>query len=764
MPRLYSRSGPRRRLTEFRLTQRPDPRVAVIIVTWNGRQQLRRCLDALRLQTYRDFLTVVVDNASRDGTVDLIRSEYPEVRLIENPRNVGFAAANNAGIRATTSPLVATLNNDTIPDPTWLAALVDAADGDPTLGSVASKMISARDPEVVDSCGIALDPAGIAWDLLGGYPQRLVDQPREVFGPCAGAALYRREMLDDVGLFDEDFFAYLEDVDLAWRARLRGWRSRLEPNAVVRHEHAATLGDSSPLKRSLLARNKVWTIAKNLPADGLWWRLPLIVLYDVGAVAFAVARQRDWASLRGRLSGLAGLPEALAKRRAIQRRRAASASDVARHYAPLALPWDVPRRYRHLTAPPREAATVVSAPITPNTRPSVRETLRGWALRGLGLFLPAGPRQRRRAFDRLNAKPPQVRPIRVVMLRPDHLGDGLLSRPAIELLVRSVPSVELTVVAGPWGVDALQGIPARVAVFPFPGFTRAPKDSPLSPYAQLVAFANRLRRERFDAAVLLRRDHWWGAIAIALAGIPIRAGHRIPEVAPFVTVSVPPDEHEATAMGALRVVRALVEHLGHVPVEADLTPQFAPSSAARTAARMWLDRHPGQGRARVAVHPGAGNPVKLWTIPRWAAVAAALGEEADVILTGTREEAPYLTAIQRAAGGEVDVAVDLTWDTLAALFEQLDLVVGMDSGPLHLATAVGTPTVRIYGPTDPSVWGPAGPAEQHIAVQASLPCIPCGQLDGPPCGHLVDPPCLAAVGPERVVALARSLLATRVPV
>ncbi len=736
----------------------PEPRVAVIIVTWNGREYLRRCLDALRLQTFRDFLPVVVDNASRDGTAELVRNEYPEVRLIESPRNLGFAAANNVGIRATTSPLVVTLNNDTVPDPGWLAALVGMADADPALGSIASKMVSARDPELIDSCGIALDAAGIAWDLFGGFPQRLIDRPREIFGPCAGAALYRRAMLDDVGLFDEDFFAYLEDVDLAWRAQLRDWRSRLEPKAVVRHEHAATLGDSSPLKRSLLARNKVWTITKNLPAAQLWWRLPLVVLYDVGALAFGIARQRDWASLRGRLSGLAGLSGALAKRRAIQQRRVASADGVARHYSPLALPWDVPRRYRHLVTPDSKARGGEQSLVDRLPRPWIREGLRVAGLRLLGWLLPppAPDHRHPRLGHAAGSSIGEPRPLRVVALRPDHLGDALLSRPAVELLVRSLPGVELTIVAGPWGAASLQGLPARIVTFPFPGFNRMPKGSPLEPYRILLALASRLRRERFDAAVLLRPDHWWGGIAVALAGIPIRVGHDVPRLAPFLTASVPRDSLEAMGTAAVRSVRLLIRELGE--------PTFTPSSAARSAARAWLDAHPGRGRARIAVHPGAGNSLKWWATPRWAAVVAALGEDADVILTGTGEEVPVLAAIQQAAGQDLAVAVGLSWDTLAALYEQLDLVVGMDSGPLHLATAVGTRTVRVYGPTDPKVWGPAGPAERHAYVQASLPCVPCGSLGVPPCGHLMDPPCLAIVEPERVIELARSQLASKIAV
>jgi GT2 family glycosyltransferase/ADP-heptose:LPS heptosyltransferase len=750
--------------SEFCLAQPPSPRVAIIIVTWNGREHLRRCLDALADQTFRDFITVVVDNASTDATAAMVRAAYPDVVLIESSDNLGFAAANNVGIRATTTPFVVTLNNDTRPDPDWLDALVRMADADPALGSVASRMVSARNPAMIDSCGIALDAAGIAWDLFGGFPARAIDRPRDVFGPCAGAALYRRSMLDDVGLFDEDFFAYLEDVDLAWRARLRGWRARLQPEAVVRHEHAGTLGDASPLKRYLLARNKLWTVAKNLPAAGLWWRLPLTAGYDVGAVSFGVARQRDWASLHGRLAGLAGLPAALTKRRTIQARRTQSGSDVARQYAPLAWPWDVPRRYRHLTNGVSDLASDARAARPRQTQPHLKETLRGMGLWVAGRLLRQSPARRAGTPEAGMCAAPGAKQVRLVVVRPDHLGDALLSRPALELLRRSLPEGKITLLAGPWNVPAVRDLPPRIVTFPFPGFTRVGTASFAAPYRALFALALRLRRERYDAALLLRADHWWGALAIALAGIPIRVGYGASSVAPFLTTSIELDATEPTSRSALRVTRALLEELGASPVDVDLTPRFDPGAEARRAARAWLDTHTAGARPRVALHPGTGVRLKCWPASRWARVLSALGDDTEIILTGTMNEAPLLDAIQDAVGSPIPTAVDLPWDTLAALYEQVDLVIGMDSGPLHLATAVGTPTVRGYGPTDPAVWGPAGPAAQHAIVQASLGCVPCGSLDVPPCGHLADPPCLAAIQPERVIELARALLPNRVMV
>jgi GT2 family glycosyltransferase len=313
--------------------------VAVVIPNWNGADLLPACLQALREQTYRDHEVVVVDNGSRDDSLAVL-ARFPEVRVLRFGRNRGFGAATNAGIRATAGPYVATLNNDAVPAPGWLAALVAAAEVDAGVGMCASRMVFAARPDVLNSCGIAVDRAGIAWDLLGGEPVGADRDLTEPFGPCAGAALYRRTMLDEVGLFDERFFAYLEDVDLAWRARRAGWRCRYVAAAEARHQHSATGGEGSPRKRYLLGRNKVWLVAKNYPSRGLWRWLPLVVAYDLAAVGYALVARRDGSALRGRLAGLAGL------RRALRSRSAQDGTPVT--LLPPEWPWRVPRRYRHL--------------------------------------------------------------------------------------------------------------------------------------------------------------------------------------------------------------------------------------------------------------------------------------------------------------------------------------------------------------------------------------------------------------------------------
>lgn len=283
----------------------------------------------------------MVDNGSTDGSVELLERDFGWVRLIRNAENRGFAAANNQAIRATSTPLVATLNNDTRVEPNWLEALVAVMDSNPKIGACASKMLFADRPGIINSAGIAIDRTGIAWDRLGGQPDDSDDDtPQVVFGACAGAALYRRAMLDEIGLFDEDFFAYLEDVDLAWRAQAAGWRTSYVPSARLFHHHSGTLGEGSPFKNRLLGRNKVWLLAKNYPWPHCLWYGPLVIAYDLGSVLMALLRG-DANPALGRWWGLIGLPGML-------RKRARSDGDVLKTMEPPQFPWVVWRRYRHL--------------------------------------------------------------------------------------------------------------------------------------------------------------------------------------------------------------------------------------------------------------------------------------------------------------------------------------------------------------------------------------------------------------------------------
>lgn len=329
-----------------------SPRVAIIIINWNGRQHLENCLPSLAAQRYRDFEIILVDNGSTDDSLAWVRSHFPHIRVLENASNQGFAAPNNQAICASQSEFVVLLNNDTVADPNWLATLVAVADRDPTIGMVASKMLLAERPGIIDSAGIALDRSGLAWGIAAGQPDLPVPPGTmvEVFGASGGAALYRRAMLDEIGLFDEDFFAYLEDVDLAWRAQWAGWRAVYAADAVVEHHHSATSNRIPHFKSRLLGRNKLWLLAKNYPFPHLLWYLPLIASYELMSLARAAYERRLSSALAGRINALRHLPAMWAKRRTQIRRR--SARSMLDQLHPVVSPWQTLQRYTHVPSMP----------------------------------------------------------------------------------------------------------------------------------------------------------------------------------------------------------------------------------------------------------------------------------------------------------------------------------------------------------------------------------------------------------------------------
>ena len=320
-------------------------KVTIVIPNWNGRGHLKHCLPAVLAQTYPHFEVVVVDNASTDGSVDLVRERFSQVHLIVNDSNLGFAKANNIAIRATCAPYIATLNNDTKVEATWLGELMKVITSDPEIGMVASKVLFMQPPHLIDSAGIGVSRAGLAWNRANGTPDNPLEvEPYEVFGPSAAAAIYRRAMLDEVGLFDEAYFAYYEDTDLAWRARLMGWKCIYVPTARVYHAHSATSQQGSPFKRYLLSRNELWTIVKNYPAPDLWLRLPGILFYDLLSMVYRVILERNWSPVRGRLAALRHLGPVLRQRQIIQRRRRISSREMKQLMSPSSLLFQVTRR------------------------------------------------------------------------------------------------------------------------------------------------------------------------------------------------------------------------------------------------------------------------------------------------------------------------------------------------------------------------------------------------------------------------------------
>ena len=244
--------------------------ISVIIVNWNRRELLRASLASLRLQKGAGFEVIVVDNGSTDGSADLAEREFG-CRVIRNPDNRGFCAANNQGIAAARGDFVALLNNDAEAEPGWLAALRAVFDERPEIGMAASKVLVYEDPQRIDKAGHLIYPDGQNRGRgTGAIDRGQFDSLEECLWPDGCAAMYRKRMLDQIGGFDEDFFAYADDAELGLRARIAGWRCLYVPDAVVRHHRGATLGLGSARRLELIERNRVLLAAKLFPWSLSW--------------------------------------------------------------------------------------------------------------------------------------------------------------------------------------------------------------------------------------------------------------------------------------------------------------------------------------------------------------------------------------------------------------------------------------------------------------------------------------------------------------
>jgi GT2 family glycosyltransferase len=309
-----------------------DSRTAVIVISFNEADRLRRTLRLLEAQTLAPKRTIVVDNASADGSQELVEREFPQVEVLQMGRNSGFAAANNAAVElASGCDYVALLNADAYPEPGWLEALVAAADSDPGSASFSSRMMRERVPGELDGAGDSYHPSGAAGRRWFGIP--LDDapgalEPGEVFSACAGAALYRRDAFLEADGFDEDYFMFYEDVDLGFRLRLAGWGSRYVPDSVVAHVGSSSAGLDSDFTLYHIHRNLIWTWVKDMPWPLALLYLPAHVWWNLGTTIAHMGRGRGRVLLRAKLDAIRGLPRQLRKRRAIQRGRSAATSDL----------------------------------------------------------------------------------------------------------------------------------------------------------------------------------------------------------------------------------------------------------------------------------------------------------------------------------------------------------------------------------------------------------------------------------------------------
>ena len=369
----------------------------------------------------------------------------------------------------------------------------------------------------------------------------------------------------------------------------------------------------------------------------------------------------------------------------------------------------------------------------------------------------------RRVLLRLAARIP-VRPLRmeekdrILLIRPDHLGDMLLSTPAIRALRAARPDAEIHMLAGPWSADVIAAFPEvdLVLTLPFPGFSRHhPKENLGSPYKLLLQTARQLRDVGYSSAVIMRPDHWWGAAVAQLAGIPVRIGYALPDVAPFLSETLE-HQREHAVLQNMRLVQRWTGSIA--PEETILTFQSNAEDAGYVDGYLneWGISH---RRRLICIHPGSGTWVKRWQPEKWARVADTLAEQlkAAAVFTGGDHEVPLVRQIM--AEMEADACImagDTRVGQLAALYKRATVVLGPDSGPMHLAVAVDTPTVSLFGPADPVEFGPWGSPERHQIVTTDIGCRPCRVLDW---GNDQEAfhPCVHEISIGQVLAAAREV-------
>ncbi len=292
--------------------------VSIVIVNWNGREFLLECLEGLRRQVYRAFSVILVDNGSQDGSTAFVSENYPEVSIVALPDNRGFAAGNNVALHRINTEFVALLNNDAVPDPLWLKSLVEALEEHPQAGLAASKMLLYDRREIIDRAGDGYTRAGAA--LLRGRGLSVdCHRVREwVFGACAAAALYRMAMLRDIGFFDEDFFLLYEDVDLSFRAQLKGYKCLYVPESLVYHRSSSSIVRDSSRSVYYGHRNLEWVYIQNMPFRLLLRTIFPHILYDIAALSYFIIKGRGKDYFRAKKDALGGLKRALKKRQRIQ--------------------------------------------------------------------------------------------------------------------------------------------------------------------------------------------------------------------------------------------------------------------------------------------------------------------------------------------------------------------------------------------------------------------------------------------------------------
>jgi ADP-heptose:LPS heptosyltransferase len=404
----------------------------------------------------------------------------------------------------------------------------------------------------------------------------------------------------------------------------------------------------------------------------------------------------------------------------------------------------------------------------------LKSLLRGIILLLVRLF---GMPRAHAAAQNARATPPPAP--RILLMRPDHLGDIILTTPVLDALKQYAPNAHITMMVGPWSSEIVARHPAidRLLVYPFPGFRRASQNL-FSPYILLVSAARQLRRGHYDLAINLRPDFWWGAALIYLAGIPRRVGYALRPTTTLLSHTLPFHAPELATVSNLRLASAGLRSLSYAPLPEPYTPERYPlvfhagEEERRQVAERLQSASIDEQTPVIVIHPGTGGAVKLWRNEAWSRCAGEVIElvsarltnspPARIILTGSKDERPMLEEIASDLTIPALMITDMTIGQLAALLEHASLVLGVDNGPLHMAVAQGTPTVSIFGPTDPRVFGPWGSVDWHMVVAsthrcATCPVIPCGRLDFSP-DELFLHPCTRLVTEREVMGAVERVL------
>lgn len=317
------------------------PLISIIILNWNGKKYLKDCFDSLESQTYPNFEIILVDNGSEDGSVKFVRENFPQIKIIGNKKNLGFAKGNNIGIKLAKGKYIFVLNNDTKVEKNCLENLVEAAEKDDKIGMCAPKILSFGNPQIIDSVGLNIYFDGMS----RGRGRMEIDDGKynkieEILFPSGCAALYRKTMIDEIGLFDENFFAYCEDTDLGLRGRLAGWKAILVPSATVYHHYSGSTEKYSDFKAFLVERNHFWVALKNFPLS-LLFLVPFYTLLRYFFTIYGILIKQGPAAkfhssklklplilIGAYISTLKGMPRILKKRKFIQKNKKITTKEI----------------------------------------------------------------------------------------------------------------------------------------------------------------------------------------------------------------------------------------------------------------------------------------------------------------------------------------------------------------------------------------------------------------------------------------------------